>query len=368
MTQQNGRMKGLLKLIKNEYASCASDGIPTGDVTSFIDTGSYTLNAVCGGSLFSGIPTNKIVEFCGLSSTGKTFFCLSVARQFLESSDNSVVVYFDSESALRKDFVEGLNVDSSRLLVAPVATIEEFRDQSIAILNDYNALPKDEKYPIMFILDSLGNMSTEKEMGDADKGSNAADMGAKAKIVKAVFRVLTLKLSKANAALLFTNHTYTKVGDMHAQQVAGGGSGPAYLASIIVELTRRKETDKDNRVIGHIVHCKNKKNRLSQENLVLDTLITYENGINRYYGLVPIAIKTGVFKKSSTFVELPDGKKVYESAINKNPEKYFTPEILKEIDRLAQPLFQYGNNVDDEPEEEIKEIIKEMEENNGGQE
>lgn len=330
-------------MLKNEYASAASDGLLT-DTSGYLDTGSYTLNALISGSIFKGIPGNKIVELCGLSSTGKTFFCLSVIKTFLEQNEDAVAYYFDSESATTSTFLGALEIPTDRLIVAPVATVEDFRNQAVEIVNHYNTLSKEERYPVLLVLDSLGNLSSDDELRKADERKTNVDVGAKAKLIKGAFRILTLKLAKANIPLLFTNHVYAKVGEMFPTSVVAGGSGPQYLASIIVELTRSKEKDKDNKVIGHIIKAKNIKNRESKENLVLETLIRYDTGINRYYGLVPIALVTGVFKKSSTFVVLPDGRKVYESEINKNPKKYYTEEILKEIDEKAQSLFNYGVN------------------------
>jgi hypothetical protein len=133
-------------------------------------------------------------------------------------------------------------------------------------------------------------------------------------------------------------------GDHH--YILGNGlvshnSGLKYAASTIVYLSKKKEKV-DNEVVGNIIHCKLYKGRLTRENKMIDTLLTFDKGLDKHYGLVPLAIKHGVFKKNSTKIELPDGKTVFESQINKNPEKYYTEEILKAIDAAASKEFKYG--------------------------
>ena len=93
-------LDNVIKDSGNEFASIVSDGVAAGDITSFVDTGSYIFNAVVSGSLFGGIPSNKVTALAGESSTGKPFFALSVVRNFLDNNINGGVIYFESESAL----------------------------------------------------------------------------------------------------------------------------------------------------------------------------------------------------------------------------------------------------------------------------
>ena len=132
-------------------------------------------------------------------------------------------------------------VDSSRMVVVPVATVQEFRNQSIKVIDKYLEQPEDRK-PLMFVLDSLGMLSTTKEMEDTQAGKETRDM-TRSQIVKSTFRVLTLKLGKANIPMIMTNHTYDVIGSMFPQKEMGGGSGLKYAASSIVYLSKRKEKD-----------------------------------------------------------------------------------------------------------------------------
>ena len=132
-----GFLDTVIKESGNEFASRVSDGVAAGDTSSFVDTGSYIFNAVVSGSLFGGIPSNKVTALAGESSTGKTFFALSVVRNFLDNNSNGGVIYFESESALSKDIIETRGIDSKRMVIFPVATIEEFRTQATRIVDKY---------------------------------------------------------------------------------------------------------------------------------------------------------------------------------------------------------------------------------------
>jgi len=333
-------LKDIIKNVDNEYASLASEGIDGADVTSFIDTGSYSFNALLSGSIYGGMPGNKITAIAGEAATGKTFFALGICKHFLDSDKDAGVIYFESESAISKDMIEGRGVDSKRMVVVPVATVQEFRNQSIKIIDKYLEQPEANRKPLMFVLDSLGMLSTTKEMEDTAAGKETRDM-TRSQIVKSTFRVLTLKLGKANIPMIMTNHTYDVIGSMFPQKEMGGGSGLKYAASSIIYLSKRKEKD-GTEVVGNIIHCKNFKSRLTKENAMIDVRLTYEKGLDRHYGLLELAEEAGIFKKVSTRYETPDGTKVFGKSINTEPEKYFTKEVLKQIDDHAKQKFSYG--------------------------
>ena len=333
-------LKDIIKETGNEYASLVADGMTAGDVDGFIDTGSYTLNALLSGSIYGGLPSNKITAIAGEAATGKTFFALGIVKHFLDKNKDAGVIYFESEGALTKDLVESRGIDSSRLVVVPVATVQEFRHQSIKVIDKYLEHSEDKRKPLMFVLDSLGMLSTTKEMEDTAEGKETRDM-TRSQIVKAAFRVLSLKLSKAQVPMIMTNHTYDVIGSMFPQKEMGGGSGLKYAASNIVYLSKRKEKD-GKEIIGNVIHCKNYKSRLTKENAIIDVRLTYDKGLDQHYGLLDLAIKHGIFKSVSTRVELPDGSKQYAKTINNEPTKFYTKEVLAKIDEAAKREFLYG--------------------------
>ena len=338
-------LKDVIKETGNEYASLVSDGA-SGDVTDFIDTGSYIFNALLGGGIHKGLPSNKITAIAGESATGKTFFVLGMCKNFLDQNPDAGVIFFESESAISKEIIEERDIDSTRMVVMPVTTVQEFRHQALTVLEKYINQDASEKKPILLVLDSLGMLSTTKEIEDTADGKETKDM-TRAQIVKAAFRVLTLKLGKAKVPLIITNHTYDVIGSMYPQKEMGGGSGLKYAASSIIYLSKRKEKD-GTEIIGNIIHCKNYKSRLTKENKVVDVRLTYDKGLDRYYGLLDLALKHNIFKSVSTRVELPDGTKTFGKTINNSPEKYFTPEILEKLDAVCAKEFKYGEVIDNE--------------------
>jgi len=333
-------LKDIIKETGNEYATLASEGVTGGDVDSFIDTGSYAFNALLSGSIFGGLPGNRITAIAGEAATGKTFFALGVCKHFLDKDKDAGVIYFESENAVSKDMLEQRGLDTNRIVIMPVATVQEFRLQAIRVLDKYLEQEKDKRKPIMFVLDSLGMLSTTKEMEDTAEGKETRDM-TRSQIVKSAFRVLTLKLGQANVPMIMTNHTYDVIGSMFTQKEMGGGSGLKYAASSIVYLGKKKEKD-GTEVVGNIVHCKNYKSRITKENAMVDVRLTYSKGLDQYYGLLDLAEESGLFKKVSTRYELPDGNKQYAKTINNEPEKYFTKEILEKIDEYTKRKFTYG--------------------------
>ncbi len=324
-------LKEIIKQTGNEYATLASEGVSGGDIDSFIDTGSYSFNALLSGSIFGGLPGNRITAIAGEAATGKTFFALGIVKSFLEKTKDAGVIYFESENAISKDMIESRGVDSNRLLVMPVATVQEFRTQSIKVIDKYLEQPEDKRKPMMFVLDSLGMLSTTKEMTDTAEGKETRDM-TRSQIVKSAFRVLTLKLGQAN------------VGSMFPQKEMGGGSGLKYAASSIIYLGKRKEKD-GTEVVGNIIHCKNYKSRITKENAQIDVRLTYKKGLDRHYGLLDLAEQAGIFKKVSTRYETPAGK-AFGKSINSEPEKYFTDEVLTKIDEYTKQKFTYGQEED----------------------
>ena len=333
-------LKNLIKTTGNEFASIVEEGVQAADVSGYIDTGSYIFNALLSGSIYDGLPNNKITALAGESATGKTFFALGMCKQFLNDNPDSAVIYFESESAITKDMIEERGIDSSRIVIVPVTTVQEFRTQSIKILDQY--IKDKTEMKMLFVLDSLGMLSTTKEIEDTAAGAETRDM-TRAQLVKGAFRVLTLKLGKAGVPLIVTNHTYDEMG-LFAKKVMGGGSGLKYAASSIIFLSKKKEKDGKD-VIGNIIHCKNEKSRLTIENKMVDVILKYDSGLDRYYGLLDLAVKYGIFKQASTRIELPDGTTQFGKTINNNPEKYFTKEVLDQINEVAKQEFLYGNAI-----------------------
>ena len=330
-------LKNIVKDIENDYATLTKD---MDDDFDFIDTGSHIFNGLLSGSIFGGLPDNKITCLAGESATGKTFFLMGIVKNFLDKNPDAGVLYFESESAITKNMIVERGIDPSRMVIVPVVTVQEFRTQSLKALDSYLAQDESDKKPLFLCLDSLGMLSTTKEVEDTAEGKETRDM-TRAQVLKAAFRVLTLKLGRAKVPMVITNHTYDSMGSMFPTKEMGGCSGLKYAASSIIYVSKKKEKD-GTEVIGSIVHCKNHKSRLTVENKMVDVRLTYDKGLDRYYGLLDLAVKHGIFKSVSTRIELPDGTKTFGKTINNDPETYFTEEVMAKLDEAAQKEFLYG--------------------------
>ena len=336
-----GFLDTVIKDSGNEFAGLVSEGVAAGDITNYVDTGSYIFNALVSGSLFGGLPSNKVTALAGESSTGKTFFALSVVRNFLDANPTGGCIYFESESAISKEMIETRGIDSKRMIIMPVGTIEEFRTQACRILDKYLKEPKDERVPMLFVLDSLGMLSTTKEMEDVANDKQVRDM-TKSQLIKGAFRVLTLKLGQAQVPMIVTNHTYDVIGSYIPQKEMGGGTGLKYAASTIIYLGKKKEKD-GTEVVGNIIKCEAKKSRLTREGSKIETRLFFdERGLDRYYGLLELGEQYGVFQRKGNRIVVGESS-VYPSVILANPEKYFTEEIMSKLEEAAKSEFAYGS-------------------------
>jgi RecA/RadA recombinase len=292
--------RDLVKEIKDEDTSIAADGAGSAEFGSFIDTGSYMLNAVLSGSIYGGVPDNKVTAFAGESATGKTYFVLGVVRSFLEKNPEGGVVYYDTEAAVTKGMMEERGIDTTRVILSEPDTIQKFKTHALKMIDAYDKQPEETRPPMLFVLDSLGLLSTTKEMEDSLEGKDTRDM-TKAQVIKAAFRVLTLKLAKVNVPMLVTNHVYDLVGSYVPMKELGGGSGLKYAASTVAMLTKKKEKDSSGAIVGNVIKVKMYKSRLSKEHKQVEVLL------------------------------------------NNNPEKYYTEDILKQIEEAAGKEYKYGS-------------------------
>ena len=331
-------LKEIVKEIGNDYTQLASD---IDETETYVDTGSYIFNGLISGSIFGGVSNNKITAIAGESSTGKTFFSLAVVKNFLDSNPDGYCLYFDTEAAVNKSLLASRGIDLDRLVVVNVVTIEEFRTRALKAVDIYLKTDTEDRKPCMFVLDSLGMLSTEKEIRDALDDKQVRDM-TKSQLVKGAFRMLTLKLGQANIPLIVTNHTYDVIGSYIPTKEMGGGSGLKYAASTIIYLSKKKEKS-EKEVVGNIIKAKTVKSRLSKENKEVEIRLFYdERGLDRYYGLLELGEIGGLWQNKAGRYEM-NGKKVFAKQILANPDEYFTPEVMQALDEIAIKRFSYGN-------------------------
>ena len=292
------------------------------------------INVALSGSMQGGLAPGLTV-LAGPSKHFKTSFALIMASAYLKKYDDAVCLLYDTEFGITPEYLESMNVDPQRCIHTPIEHVEQLK---FDITKQLEEIEKGDK--VIIVIDSVGNLASKKELDDALDGKSVADM-SRAKALKSLFRICTPYLTTRDIPLVAVNHTYKEIG-MFPKDIMSGGTGIYYSANQILFMGRQQEKD-GTEVIGNIVHCKNHKSRMTIENKMVDVRLTYDKGLDRYYGLLDLALKYDIFKSVSTRIELPDGSKTFGKTINNNPEKYFTEDIMKQLDECAEKEFKYGN-------------------------
>lgn len=313
----------------------------------FIDTGSYSLNAALSASIYGGIIKTKILGLAGEEQTGKTYYALAILKNFLASNKKAVAIVFDTEGGTFKDQFIDRGIDPKRVLLVQPSTVQQFKARALQIVDAYEKTNVEDRIPVMFVLDSLGMLSTSKEMEDSAAGKDTRDM-TRPQIIRSAFRTLTLRLKILGIPMIVTNHIYTVIGSYVPMSTMGGGGGLKYAASSIASLRRKKDKDgtgADAKVRGTIITITMTKTRVSREYNKVLTRILYDGGLDRYYGLIPIAEEAGLLKKVSKKFTFPIVVVTYKRKVKDEDvitvEKVFTQEVEAEAAAIKIILDKY---------------------------
>jgi len=301
------------------------------EVDEWIPTGNYLLNGSISGSLFGGIPNTRSFGLMGDPGTGKSFVCLNVAREAQKKGYD--IIYCDTEGAIDKTGALKFGIDANRLRYQPIKTVSQFQTFVANLVDMVNkARAKGESPKILLILDSLGMLSTDKELADAMRGHNAADMGAKAKELRKLFRVITLDLTAAKIPLICTNHVYTGGGFMPTKE-SSGGDGPIFAMSVISFLSKAQLKEGSSTTKTGIVVTSNlKKSRFTVPEQV-KFHISFANGMNPYVGLQDYVTwdVCGIERGKLEEVKGSDGKKELKFTANASSTRWAVRHLGKTV-------------------------------------
>ena len=248
------------------------------DISEYIPTGNYLLNAQMSGSLFGGYPNTRSIGIAGDPGSGKTFLCLNAVRELQKLE--YLVFYIDTEGAIDSTDYVKFGVDLDRLKYYRMGLISEVKFFISGLIENIKENPG---LKIAVCLDSIAMLDTDKSKSDIDKGKNAADMGLRAKEMRALFKSFTLELSNLHVPFIFTNHTYASM-DQYKPQGVGGGGGPEFAASIVLLLSKSALRDETKTATGIIVRSKTRKCRLARP-INIEFHISFHKGMNPYVGL-----------------------------------------------------------------------------------
>lgn len=265
------------------------------NIKEWISTGNYILNACMSGDIYKAIPTGRVVTFSGTSGAGKSFLACSCCREAQKLG--YIPIYLDSEGAIDSDFVKRLGVDPTKMIIKKVNTIME-TSQFIANLCDKLQEQQDkfgQHDKVIIVLDSLGNLTSEKEREDTLSGSQKADF-TKAKDTKAMFRVCATPIAKLQIPWIVVNHVYQSMSFI-PQNIQAMGSGIVYNASITIELSAAKLEDKENDTAA-------KSRQGSDAGTKNGVLVTAKPVKSRFCRPIKIKFQIPSFKKPNPFVGL----------------------------------------------------------------
>lgn len=262
-------------------------------ITDYINTGNYLFNAQISGSLFGGVADARSLGLVGDPETGKTFLCLNIVYNAVKSGYH--VIWCDTEGALGDDDMKKFKIDTTKVRYEPTKTVEQFKimmGNVIQMKEDATKAGQDVK--LLVVLDSMGMLNTEKEVGDLADNKSKSDMGIKAKQLRALFRAITLDMTGAKIPLVVTNHT--TIGGIGSYtgptKESAGGDGPIFSFSNVVFFSKKilngsndeLSTGDAKTATGMLLTSRQKKSR-AQLKIPITMHVSYQGGMNPYVGL-----------------------------------------------------------------------------------
>ena len=343
-------------------------------VGGWIDTGSYVLNAIISGSIHGGIPQGRVTMLGGESMTGKTLFVLKILAN--AQKKGLIPVIFDTENAVDPEGAERIGLDISKVKYVPCVTIEQTRNALYKFLNSVKEKGLEGKFIVA--IDSLGNLQSELEHSRMGKDSTSADMGSKARAMKSLMQTCTNLGATTQTTVLCTNHVYDDPAALFPsiEKHMPGGKSIVYLPSVTVQLARKpvksdggKTMDAETAVgqknyAGIIIRALTRKNRFIKQYLQGEMFLSFHTGLDRYYGLLDLAVGVGAVVQTGSTYQLPDGKKIgYYKNFRKDIdlwEKTILPVVEEKI--KTEWAYSGGEEMDEVPEEDHGEeevVVKE---------
>jgi RecA/RadA recombinase len=356
------RVSTLMNKIRKSTGSESFENSKYGGVDHWISTKSYALNRIISGDIYKGIPSGRVVVIGGESQSGKSLICADIASSALNDHDYDVIFYFDSEGGGTRDFFESRGCDISKVEQILLASVE---DATIQILNVYAQILKfkesNPEFKALMILDSLGALVASKLISDAEKGKQAQDMGARAKLCNALVKACTIPALKTDVSIVILNHVYSDPSAMYTQKIQsqGGGKGVVYQASVVLQCSKALDKSDDTKSEVYYKGSRLKffttKNRFCKPFYDTDIYMDFDKGARKYNGLFDSAVKYGLIVcPAQGYWQVPDfsgEKKWRRSQLEENSEMWDV--ILPKFNELSIQDLQYSNvnDIDDDPVE-----------------
>jgi RecA/RadA recombinase len=285
------------------------------------------MNVALSGRLDGGLASGLTV-LAGPSKHFKTSFALKMASAFLDSDPEAIMLFYDSEFGSPQSYFQNFGIDTSRVLHVPITNVEELK---FDLINQLEEIEQADK--VIIVIDSIGNLASKKELEDAINEKSVADM-SRAKALKGLFRMSTPYLTMKNIPLLAINHTYKEIG-LFPKDIVGGGTGIYYSADNIWILGRR-QNKVGTEVTGYDFIINVEKSRFVKEKSKIPISVSWDGGIERYSGLLDVALAGGFVTKPSNgwyqLVDTSSGEEIGTKVRLKDTltEEFWTPLLERE--------------------------------------
>ena len=317
--QKNSRVVGTAVLDKSEFFQ----------EKELINIDVPMMNVALSGRLDGGLGSGLTV-LAGPSKHFKTSFALKIAGAYMNSDPEAIMLFYDSEFGSPQSYFENFGIDTSRVLHTPITNVEELK---FDLINQLEEIGKNDK--VIIVIDSIGNLASKKELDDALNEKGVADM-SRAKALKGLFRMSTPYLTMKNIPLLAINHTYKEIG-LFPKEIVGGGTGIYYSADNIWILGRR-QNKKGTEITGYDFIINVEKSRFVKEKSKIPISVSWDGGIERYSGLLDIALAGGyVTKPSNGWYQLVNRATGEVIGTKVREKDTLTPEFWR--DMLADETF-----------------------------
>ena len=354
----------------NPFATYLSDSTLS-RVGGWIDTGSYVLNAIISGSLHGGIPKGRVTMLAGESMTGKSLFVMKILAA--AQKEGLIPVIFDTENAIDPEGAERLGLDVSNVKYVPCISIEQTRNALYKFLTSIKEKGLEGKFIVA--IDSLGNLQSELSLNRMGKDSTSADMGTNARAMKTLMQTCTNLGAVTQTTILCTNHVYDNPAALFPsiEKNMPGGKSCVYLPSVTVQLARKpmksdggKTMDGETAVgqksyAGIIIRALTRKNRFIKQYLEGEMYLSFASGLDRYYGLIDLAVGLGAVIQTGATYQLPpdDSGNIKKLGYYKSWRKdvdLWENTILPVVEARMKDEWNYSNK-EEEPPDEVEEVV-----------
>lgn len=248
----------------------------------------YMMNVAFSGTLDGGF-MRGLHQLAGPSKHFKSNMALVLCKAFQDKYKDGIILFYDSEFGATPEYFETAGIDNSRVFHIPITNIEEL---NFDLNKKLDELTKKDK--VMIFVDSIGNLASKKEVEDVKNEKSVGDM-TRAKTLKSLFRIVTPKLTTKDIPMVCINHTYDTQ-EMYSKKVVSGGTGIEY-SSHTVFIIGKRQVKEGTELTGFEFVLNVNKSRFIKEKSAIPITVTYDGGVDRFSGLLDVALETGHVEK-----------------------------------------------------------------------